>query len=151
MIRKLVRDITGQTVIKQKVQQLLISLQLAGGGVHVSTTEQMAQAFSGGNLQSAIRSNTIIFAFMWTFSNQWQWFIFQLLPLLAWCQLILRIRNFGEHGAVEFSQNPLNKIAPPKQAHQRGCFLHHTGSITIYSTNSLCMYSAETCPKQMTL
>lgn len=42
----------------------------------------------------------------WLLGAWWYWFAFWLLPLLTWFQLVLRIRNIAEHGAVAFSDDP---------------------------------------------
>ena len=73
MIRKLTRDITGQTGLKQRAQQFMLALKLGGDMDHIPTPQEMAQAFSGGSIQSALLANSIIFAFMWAFGAWWWW------------------------------------------------------------------------------
>jgi fatty acid desaturase len=51
---------------------------------------------------------------MWAFGAWWWWLAFWMLPLLTWFQLVLRIRNIAEHGAVEFSDDPLKNVRTTK-------------------------------------
>ncbi|MGP6087821.1 fatty acid desaturase family protein [Antarctobacter jejuensis] len=104
--RKLIRDITGQTGIKQRAAQILFSLRLVGETEGVSS-QDLAQAFNGPVLRRALVANGVLFALFWGMVGWWLWFALWLLPLLTWFQLVLRIRNIAEHGVVEFSDNPL--------------------------------------------
>ena len=114
MMRKLLRDITGQTGIKQRMQQIIVALKLAGDLDHTPTEEELAQAFSGTKLKHAILVNFAVFALMWIFGAWWWWFSFWALPLLTWYQLVLRVRNIAEHAVVEFSDNPLKNVRTTK-------------------------------------
>ena len=114
MRRKLIRDITGQTGIKQRLQQLMVALNLAGDLDNAPSAEELAQAFSGIKLKHSILANVAIFTLMWIFGTWWWWFAFWALPLLTWYQFVLRIRNIAEHGVVEFSDNPLKNVRTTK-------------------------------------
>lgn len=103
--RKLIRDITGQTGVKQRAAQIITAFKLAGETDH-HASQDLAQAFSGPVLGRALIANAVLFALMWAVGAWWWWFAFWLLPLLTWFQLVLRVRNIAEHGAVEFSDNP---------------------------------------------
>ena len=107
--RKLLRDISGQTGVKQRAQQIMVAFKFAGDTDGVSS-QDLAQAFSGPVLGRAILANLGLFAVMWGLGAWWYWFVFWLLPLLTWFQLVLRVRNIAEHGAVEFSDNPLRNV-----------------------------------------
>ena len=69
---------------------------------------------SGPVLGRALIANGVIFAAMWAVGAWWWWFAFWALPLLTWFQLVLRVRNIAEHGAVEFSDNPLRNVRTTK-------------------------------------
>lgn len=114
LMRKLVRDITGQTGFKQRSQQIMFALKMAGEVEGQPTSQELAQAFSGPVLGRALLANLLIFMAMWTVGAWWWWFAFWALPLLTWFQLVLRIRNIAEHGAVEFSDNPLRNVRTTK-------------------------------------
>ncbi len=114
MMRKLLRDISGITGIKQRTRQFMVALKLAGDLEHTPSEEELAQAFSGTKLKHAVLVNLVIFGFMWAFGAWWWWFAFWALPLLTWYQLVLRVRNIAEHGVVEFSENPLRNVRTTK-------------------------------------
>ncbi|WP_370311423.1 fatty acid desaturase family protein [Sagittula sp.] len=104
--RKLIRDLTGQTGIRQRAAQIAFAFRLAGETEGVSS-QDLAQAFSGPVLGKALIVNALLFALFWALFGWWTWFAFWLLPLLTWFQLVLRVRNIAEHGAVEKSEDPL--------------------------------------------
>ena len=108
--RKLIRDITGQTGLKQRAAQIMIAFKLAGETEGAKSSQDLAQAFSGPVLGRALIANAALFAAMWAVGAWWWWFAFWLLPLLTWFQLVLRVRNIAEHGAVEFSDNPFKNV-----------------------------------------
>ena len=114
LFRKLIRDITGQTGLKQRSQQIMFAFKMAGEVEGQPTSQELAQAFSGPVLGRAIVANAAIFAAMWAVGAWWWWFAFWVLPLLTWFQLVLRVRNIAEHGAVEFSDNPLRNVRTTK-------------------------------------
>ncbi|MBV2359194.1 fatty acid desaturase family protein [Thalassococcus sp. CAU 1522] len=104
--RKLIRDITGQTGIKQRAQQIAFAFRMAGEVEGQPSAQDLAQAFSGPVLGKAIVANAVILALFWAIGAWWFWLAFWVLPLLTWFQLVLRVRNIAEHGAVAFSDDP---------------------------------------------
>lgn len=102
LMRKFLRDLTGITGLRQRAYQ--VATLLRGGR---EDSDRLAQAFAGPVLGQAALANTVIFAVMWAVGAWWWWFAFWALPLLTWFQLVLRIRNIAEHGAVERSADPL--------------------------------------------
>ncbi len=105
--RKLIRDITGQTGIKQRAAQIAYAFKMAGEVEGQPSSQDLAQAFSGPVIGRAILANIVLFALFWMIGAWWSWLVLWVLPLLTWFQLVLRIRNIAEHGAVEFSDDPL--------------------------------------------
>lgn len=108
--RKLIRDITGQTGIRQRAAQIMFAFRMAGEVEGRPSSQDLAQAFSGPVLGRALVANLVLFAAMWAAGAWWWWFAFWALPLLTWFQLVLRIRNIAEHGAVAFSDDPLRNV-----------------------------------------
>lgn len=121
--RKMIRDITGQTGFKQRSQQIMFAFKMAGEVEGQPSSQDLAQAFSGPVLGRAIVANAVIFAIMWTVGEWWWWFAFWVLPLLTWFQLVLRVRNIAEHGAVEFSDDPLRNVRTTKAGPIMGLIL----------------------------
>lgn len=113
LLRKLWRDISGQTGVKQRAQQIMFAFKMAGES-EGATSQDLAQAFSGPVLGRALVANAALFAALWAAGAWWWWFAFWLLPLLTWFQLVLRVRNIAEHGAVEFSDDPLRNVRTTK-------------------------------------
>lgn len=113
LLRKLWRDISGQTGVRQRAQQIMFAFKMAGES-EGATSQDLAQAFSGPVLGRALVANAVLFAAMWAVGAWWWWFAFWLLPLLTWFQLVLRVRNIAEHGAVEFSDDPLRNVRTTK-------------------------------------
>ncbi len=105
--RKFWRDITGRTGLKQRSQQIMFALKMAGEVEGQPGAQELAQAFSGPVIGRALITNAVLFALMWAVGAWWWWLAFWVLPLLTWFQLVLRIRNIAEHGAVEAVDDPL--------------------------------------------
>ncbi|MEO1328413.1 MAG: fatty acid desaturase family protein [Pseudomonadota bacterium] len=111
LIRKLVRDVTGQTGVKQRLQQIALAFELAGEADKGDPrSEQLSQNFNGPNLLKSLLANAALFAVLALAGVWWAYPLFWLLPLLTWYQLVLRVRNIAEHGAVEFSEDPLKNV-----------------------------------------
>ena len=109
--RKFIRDLTGQTGIKQLVSQIMMFVRLAGDDDAIEAAK--------GDAAQAFKSNTIYTAFPVFFSialvisliGDWWWGIaFWIVPYLTWFQFVLRVRNIAEHGATEMSQDPLRNV-----------------------------------------
>jgi fatty acid desaturase len=104
--RKLIRDLTGQTGLKQRAAQVAFAFRLAGETEGVSA-QDLAQAFSGPVLGRAALVNAGLFALFWALGGWWMWVVLWLVPLLTWFQLVLRVRNIAEHAVVARSDDPL--------------------------------------------
>lgn len=111
LTRKFIRDITGQTGIKQLWAQIVMSVRLAGDedAIDAATTD-FAQAFKARDLWKSIPVFVGIIVVMGLAGDWWWGLAFWLLPFLTWFQLVLRIRNIAEHGATEQSENPLQNV-----------------------------------------
>lgn len=110
LIRKFTRDLTGQTGIKELSRQIARAFRLAFDDDAIAAATRSAQSFKGQGLAAPLAANAVIFAAMWAAGAWWWWFAFWLLPLLTWFQFVLRLRNIAEHGATEFSDNPLRNV-----------------------------------------
>ncbi|QBF30343.1 fatty acid desaturase family protein [Thalassococcus sp. S3] len=109
--RKFIRDLTGQTGVKQLAGQILMSFRLAGDDEALeAANSDFAQAFKARDLW---KSFPVFIGIMVLFGlvGKWWWGLaFWLLPFLTWFQLVLRIRNIAEHGATEVSENALQNV-----------------------------------------
>ncbi|WP_316014060.1 fatty acid desaturase family protein [Roseobacter sp. HKCCA0434] len=113
LIRKALRDLTGQTGVKQLVAQFVLWLRLAGDHDAIEEAEakeRMARAFKGTSFGVSLLVNVAILTALGLIGAWWWGLAFWLLPLLTWFQLVLRVRNIAEHGAVEQSEDPLQNV-----------------------------------------
>lgn len=109
--RKFIRDITGQTGVKQLATQIMMSIRLAGDHDAIEAAEQdMAQAFKAPKFLAALPVFLGVAMVMSLLGQWWYGLAFWLLPYLTWFQLVLRIRNIAEHGATEKSEDPLRNV-----------------------------------------
>lgn len=109
LVRKFARDLTGRTGLKERYAQLRLTVQLAWDR-HAVEGAGMAQTFKADDLRPSLAVNAALFAAMWAAGAWWWWFAFWLLPLLTWFQFVVRLRNIAEHGATEFSDDPLRNV-----------------------------------------
>ncbi|MEM6310069.1 MAG: fatty acid desaturase family protein [Pseudomonadota bacterium] len=109
--RKFIRDLTGQTGVKQLALQIMMSIRLAGDHDAVAAAQQdMAQAFKAPNFLAALPVFLGVALMMSLLGQWWYGLAFWILPYLTWFQLVLRIRNIAEHGATEKSEDPLRNV-----------------------------------------
>lgn len=102
--RKVLRDLTGQTFLKQRQNQFLNAMGLAlrpGKG-----RENRAQSAREAVLPFVI-TNIILFAILTLTIGWWAWFVLWLLPLATWNMLVTRLRNIAEHACLDGSLHPM--------------------------------------------
>jgi fatty acid desaturase len=109
LMRKFVRDLTGQTGLKERLQQVRMSFQLAWDKDAIEGVE-LTQTFKSATMRPVWAANAVLFAAMWAAGAWWWWLGFWLLPLLTWFQFVVRLRNIAEHGATEFGDDPLRNV-----------------------------------------
>ena len=109
--RKFIRDLTGQTGIKQLAGQIAMSFRLAGDDEAIeAANSDFAQAFKARDLWKSMPVFLGVIVLMGLIGDWWWGLAFWLLPFLTWFQLVLRVRNIAEHGATEVSENPLQNV-----------------------------------------
>lgn len=99
--RKIVRDLTGQTFLKQRLGPLLARRRgrdddLPEGAVVTARSLLPFLAVNAGLLALAVASG------VW-----WSWFALWLLPMATWFPLVTRLRNIAEHAVVPDRDDPL--------------------------------------------
>lgn len=100
--RKIWRDITGNTGLTRRKQQIMATWGEAG----LSWRERYARLQQGGLIGFVI-VNALLWAAMAAIGLWWLWPALWLLPLLTWYQLVSRIRNIAEHAVVPDNDDPL--------------------------------------------
>ena len=109
--RKFLRDLTGQTGLKQLIAQVTMSLRLAGDDDAIAAAKQdAAQAFKARDLWKSLPVFLGVTIGMGLIGPWWTGLALWVVPYLTWFQLVLRIRNIAEHGATEQSTNPLRNV-----------------------------------------
>lgn len=100
--RKLIRDLTGQTFLKQRV--LLPLAAMRGRTAQRTTDDHAYEAIVTGRsigpflIFSALTLAAFVAAGVW-----WVWFALWLLPMATWFPMVTRLRNIAEHACVKGS------------------------------------------------
>lgn len=99
--RKAVRDLTGQTFYKQRIQPSLDAFKTGKAkGVPFGKTFKGVLAFWSPFLIFHVPVIVVLSAFgLW-----WAWPVLWLLPMATWYPLITRLRNIAEHALVGVDQ-----------------------------------------------
>lgn len=102
--RKIIRDLTGQTFLKQRRNQFANAMGLGikpGKGA-----ENRAQGARQAVVPFLI-TNLILLAVLTALGHWWAFFVLWLLPLATWNQLVTRLRNIAEHAVVPDNEDPM--------------------------------------------
>jgi fatty acid desaturase len=93
-VRKMIRDITGQTGFKQRSAQLRAGLGKPG--------EPFAKRFATfrRKLGGPVIANLVLLAILTAFGKPHYFLMFWILPLITWHMVITRVRNIAEHAVV---------------------------------------------------
>lgn len=101
--RKMVRDLTGQTVFKQRVAQFRNAFTVKGG----TTLDGLRKGF--GRLGGAIAFNLALLLGL-TLAGYWYlFFLLWVLPFFIWFPLVTRVRNIAEHAVVPDNDDPFRQ------------------------------------------
>ncbi|MEZ5955117.1 MAG: fatty acid desaturase family protein [Hyphomonas sp.] len=102
--RKILRDLTGQTFLKQRKNQfanaLGIGIKATKGNINRSQSAREA-------VIPMLITNAIIFAVLAALGHWWAWFVLWLLPMATWMMMITRLRNIAEHAVVPDNMDPM--------------------------------------------
>ncbi len=93
-VRKMIRDITGQTGFKQRRAQIRAALGKPG--------QPFAQRFAifRRKLGGPVITNLVLLAILTAFGKPHYYLMFWVLPLITWHMVITRVRNIAEHAVV---------------------------------------------------
>jgi fatty acid desaturase len=109
--RKIIRDLTGQTFIKQRFGGLVAKLKARQPGesawtlVAAELKQQRAFYLTNGAGLLAFSA-----AGLW-----WAWMLMWLLPMATWLPLVSRLRNIAEHALIE--QNGTDPLRHARTTH----------------------------------
>ena len=96
LVRKIIRDLTGQTFVKQRFGPLFAKKQMSPEGAKVVHRA----------VNSFLIVNAILFAgcalagYWWAYPALW------IVPMATWFPLVTRLRNIAEHACVDTREDP---------------------------------------------
>lgn len=99
--RKLLRDLTGRTGLKQRRAQFAAAM-----GDPAWRAARRIRHF-GAALGRQVAVNAVLWAAMAAAGLWWAYPLLWLVPLLTWQQAVTRIRNIAEHSLLEVDGDPL--------------------------------------------
>ncbi|MAP93644.1 MAG: fatty acid desaturase [Ponticaulis sp.] len=102
--RKISRDLTGQTFLKQRTNQFANALGLGirkakGRNNRAQTAREAVIPF--------LFTNLILLVVLTLLIGWWAYPVLWLLPLATWNQLVTRLRNIAEHACLDGSNHPM--------------------------------------------
>lgn len=101
LMRKMIRDLTGQTGFRQRRAQLKAALGTPGTGLAARGRVFLAK------LGGPLAANAAILAAMIAAGVWWAYPLLWLTPLLTWQQAVTRVRNIAEHALIPVDGDPL--------------------------------------------
>lgn len=110
-VRKLVRDLSGQTFLKQRFGPM--AQQMKTRSADSSALRALAAALS--RERRFLVGNAIGFAAFAAAGGWWVWVAMWLLPTMTWLPLVYRVRNIAEHALV--AQNEADPMRQARTTH----------------------------------
>jgi fatty acid desaturase len=104
--RKAIRDLTGQTFVKQRLP-LLLSLFKRGASEEAVTHESFV-ASGREKMARFLAVNAILFALFWLAGAGIWFFAIWLVAMATWLSLVTRIRNIAEHACTSTGEDPFS-------------------------------------------
>jgi len=103
LVRKIVRDLTGQTFLRQRLAPLL---QKRDQVVGKNVVNRQAPSF--------LITNAILFAGLSLVGYWWAYPALWIVPMATWFPLVTRLRNIAEHACVPVRDDPLSHARTTK-------------------------------------
>jgi len=127
--RKVVRDLTGQTFVKQRFGHIRDRLRARSADESVAgvVLQELAKD------RRFLIGNALGFALFAAAGVWWVWLTMWLLPMMTWLPLVARIRNIAEHALVQ-----QNEADPLRQARTTQANLLERALVAPYWVNYHC-------------
>ena len=109
--RKIIRDLTGQTFIKQRFGHIVHRLKKRTAGE--SAVKLFCQEIAKD--RRFLLGNGLVFLLFAIAGWWWVWVTMWLLPMMTWLPLVSRIRNIAEHALV--AQNEADPLRQARTTH----------------------------------
>jgi len=104
--RKAVRDLSGQTFVKQRLP-LFLSLFRRSAGDAASTHESFVSS-GADKMARFLGLNAVLFGLCWLAGvSIWYWAVW-VLAMATWLSLVTRIRNIAEHACTSTGEDPFS-------------------------------------------
>ena len=112
--RKVVRDLTGQTFVKQRFGHIAnrVKARKAGESALSLIAEEVAKD------SRFLIGNALGFALFFAAGLGWVWALMWLLPMMTWLPLVSRLRNIAEHALIR--QNEADPLRQARTTHANG-------------------------------
>lgn len=101
--RKIIRDLTGQTFYKQRVNQFANAL---GIGVKAGKGAENRSQSAREAVIPMLITNAVILVVLTALGAWWAYFVLWLLPMATWMMMVTRLRNIAEHAVTPSNDNP---------------------------------------------
>ena len=102
--RKIIRDLTGQTFYKQRLNQLSNAL---GFGIRNQKGSENRSQNAREAVIPFLMTNTALLVLLTLLGHWWAFFVLWLLPMATWNMMITRLRNIAEHAVVPDHDDPM--------------------------------------------
>ncbi|MES1199495.1 MAG: fatty acid desaturase family protein [Pseudomonadota bacterium] len=103
LVRKIIRDLTGQTFLKQRFGPLFAKRDARVGGTVTSRA-----------VNSFLLVNAILFAGLALAGYWWAYPALWIAPMATWFPLVTRLRNIAEHACVDTREDPFTHARTTK-------------------------------------
>jgi fatty acid desaturase len=104
--RKAIRDLTGQTFVKQRLP-LFLSLFKRSGGDNSDSHESFLSS-GADKMARFLAVNALMFALFWLAgAGVWFWAVW-VLAMATWLPLVTRISNIAEHACTSTGEDPFS-------------------------------------------
>ena len=104
--RKALRDLTGQTFVKQRLPLFLSMFRSSQTSVEV--THESFVASGADKMVRFLSLNAVLFGLFWLLgAGVWFWAIWAF-AMATWLSLVTRIRNIAEHACTSTGQDPFS-------------------------------------------
>lgn len=102
--RKIIRDLTGQTFYKQRVNQFANALGL---GIKPGKGRENRTISAREAVIPFLMTNIVLLVGLSLAGVWWTYFVLWLLPMATWDQMVTRLRNIAEHAVLPNNQDAM--------------------------------------------
>ena len=104
--RKIIRDLTGQTFVRQRIAPLFAKAR-QGASEDLPEGAVITAQTKARTLIAFLALNAAAILVLALLGFRWAWLVFWLLPLATWFPMVTRLRNIAEHAVTPDPNDPL--------------------------------------------